>query len=1189
MNAAAAKHGEHDWSGARTDTRAPAVAAALLLLSLLLLVLLPSSTLAATEKVMSFGPDGTEATSFESIDSIAVDQQEGWVYILDGTAGTLSKFDSGGEPVDFGGGSGYISGNRISGLSPWTYQNSGSTSGEVAVDSTSHRVYVAEQHAVRAFQPDGEPVTFSSGPGAGTSEIPGFVRLAGIAVDGEGNIYAADHEAATVKVFSASGTPLNEITATHPTNLAGGPSGHILVVEKDSTVLKSFTPSSVPVTEATTFSGNTLFEKEPSVAWGLYGVTGISPTGDLYVLESNFAFSRITKRDATGAPLETIGDPESGEAPLLEGFSRGLASWLEPKDLGPGEELAFYAGDNEHHWTTGFGQKIFIGPPGIEHTSALDVTADSATLRGWVDPNTISTTYRFEYGLGDCAVGGCTSVPVGGGKVGDGEDPVQVSQPISGLESGTTYHYRIVAENTLHEVTEGPDTTLTTQPFGLGFDPIDHRVWEMVSPIDKHGGLVTGPSQGILQAARDGNGLAYLSKGPIVADPDGNRSLELSSVIAKRDAAGWATRSISPANHRIIPFVGGEGSEFRLFTPDLTKALVEPRDGTLLSPEASERTAYVWHDGDPPVFEPLLTGKEGFANVPPGTEFGGGQGSNVSPVAAAGASADLRYVALQSEVPLTLDSPPNAGVVLYLWSGRHLEPLSILPAAEGGGFSFNAMLGSKAGSVKNAISQDGSRVFWAPGSYFNTLSSLSALYMRDIVAEQTIRLDVPQPDASGDGPSEPRFEGANPEGTVVYFSDTRRLTADASSEGRDLYRCELPIGSLEEGCASLLDLTAPLPGSGEKAELPGVSLGISEDGSHAYFVARDVLDTTPNQRSVTAVAGKPNLYSWQQGTGVRFLSTLDEKDSTSWGFSRSPYPVGSFLSAAVSPSGRYLTFMSQRSLTGRENLSAEEGIPVQEVFRYDAVTDALDCISCNPSGAAPEAEIPALQAPVDAQEQWSRAELFVAATLPPPNAVQLGDTSLYRPRTTLDNGRVFFNAFDSLVPGDSNGQWDVYQYEPTGVGGCTAASGDAATVATAGGCVSLLSSGTAEEETAFLDASESGDDVFLLTPAQLSAADPDEELDVYDARVDGTAATLPSRSECQGESCQAGAGAPDDPTPGTATFTGPGDLKPASKRCPRGKRKVRHGTRVRCIPRKHSRRKTSRNHKQAGHGRRAAR
>jgi hypothetical protein len=68
---------------------------------------------------------------------------------------------------------------------------------------------------------------------------------------------------------------------------------------------------------------------------------------------------------------------------------------------------------------------------------------------------------------------------------------------------------------------------------------------------------------------------------------------------------------------------------------------------------------------------------------------------------------------------------------------------------------------------------------------------------------------------------------------------------------------------------------------------------------------------------------------------------------------------------------------------------------------------------------------------------------------------------------------------------------NVYEYEPAGVGECSSASG----------CVALISSGTADRESAFLDASTDGNSAFFITPAQLVTTDRDQSLDVYNARV----------------------------------------------------------------------------------------
>jgi hypothetical protein len=352
----------------------------------------------------------------------------------------------------------------------------------------------------------------------------------------------------------------------------------------------------------------------------------------------------------------------------------------------------------------------------------------------------------------------------------------------------------------------------------------------------------------------------------------------------------------------------------------------------------------------------------------------------------------------------------------------------------------------------------------------------------------------------------------------------------------------------------------------------GVAAALTEDGSKIYFVAKGVLDEVPNKLGGSAVSGQPNLYVWQEGKGVRFIAFLSEKDMANWGQWAVNGEIGGAraLAATASPSGRYLGFMSLRSLTGYDNRDHLSNEAAQEVFRYDSTTELLECLSCNPTGARPHSAVPsqAFRAFGDPWHLWQKQ--MVAAALPEAPMTKFTGSSLYRPRSVLDNGRVFFNAIDSLVPADSNGQWDVYQYEPTDVGNCSSSPEEASTSRSVEGCVSLISSGTAEGEAAFFDASETGDDAFFFTPAQLSALDEDHEVDIYDARVGGVAATRPVKTECLGEACRGAAPAPSNSTPASSVFNGAGNVKPShKKRCGKGKRRVRRSGKVRCVSRKH--------------------
>lgn len=91
--------------------------------------------------------------------------------------------------------------------------------------------------------------------------------------------------------------------------------------------------------------------------------------------------------------------------------------------------------------------------------SATSVTSDSAELNGTIDPNGESLTYCFVYGT-TANYGGISSKKTMAG----GDDSVDVSINISGLEPGTTYHYSlyVVADNHRLTAITGQDKTFLT-------------------------------------------------------------------------------------------------------------------------------------------------------------------------------------------------------------------------------------------------------------------------------------------------------------------------------------------------------------------------------------------------------------------------------------------------------------------------------------------------------------------------------------------------------------------------------------------------------------------------------------------------------------------------------------------------------------------------------------------------------
>jgi hypothetical protein len=645
-------------------------------------------------------------------------------------------------------------------------------------------------------------------------------------------------------------------------------------------------------------------------------------------------------------------------------------------------------------------------------------------------------------------------------------------------------------------------------------------------------------------------------------------------VLSVRGGGGWSSREIIPPDAQPVGSggVGSFGLENQLFSTDLSSSLLDPfKEKPLLSPAASEQTPYLRNlDVEPCLitqtncFEPLVTGKEGFADVPSEIEFGETNNGIFGQVKIAGAAPDLRHVVLNSGVPLKEEfngKPFTLEGGLYEWSARTppaeaLELVSVLPSGEPPGSSEAPSLGVNRGGqeiLRHAISDSGSRIAWST-------TQPNALYLRDATKEETIRLDAPEAGVTPEGTARPLFQTASADGSVVFFTDTQQLTEDATAtEGKpDLYACRITPAEGAEGTLSckLSDLTGSgaVKNVGEVAFVQGDVLANSEDGAYVYFVADGVLSNTANARGEEAEPGqcgahpplgaKCNLYvehydseseTWSEAV---FIAALSSEDHPDWGGTRIRLDK---LTARLSPNGEYLAFMSDRRLTGFDNADASiaaGGAPDEEVFLYSLGSNSLVCASCNRYGQRPHGMliVAGSDAVVDHQTIWGGR--WLAANVPGWQEFNGNTGAQYQSRYLTDSGRLFFNSADALVPQDTNGTQDVYEYEPNGAGGCASASG----------CQALISSGTSQEEAAFLDASESGGDVFFLTISSLVPVDVDQSYDVYDAHIctSGSPCFAPapppvpcsSSTSCQGGSSTQTGSAP----PASMTLSGSGNI-----------------------------------------------
>jgi hypothetical protein len=799
------------------------------------------------------------------------------------------------------------------------------------------------------------------------------------------------------------------------------------------------------------------------------------------------------------------------------------------------------------------------------------VDTDSATLHAELNPFGIPATARFQYvelaefeATGYANAKEAPAPPADPIDLGEGEEMKEVSVSIGGLKEGTSYRYRIVAINRckpapapLCEFAE-PEATFTTfvtldpitgcpndqfrQP-ALGEFLPNCRAYEMVSPVDKKGANVepavnvsTFPA-GLDQAASDGDSVTYSSYkafGDVATAPYTNQYL------ARREAGtGWVSEGISP--HREGPSLmmylsAALDRQYKAFSPDLCSGWVVQDARPVLAPGGIDGYAGLYRrdncgsgTGD---YETLTT-IEAPATTPP----------NLPPrkfiPELQGTSADGSVGVFSVNDNLTADAPaqPQACVEetnpsteacearVYEARGEQLNYVCVLPgeAPYAGGCSAGTSSGGttgRFGNVFNAISDDGSRIFWTASG-----SGPGKLY---------VRIDGSQPSAETieiSSSSSTQFWGAAADGSTAIYSVGENLSEfDVDAEAAT------PIAGGVKGVA-----------------------GTSEDASRVYFVSTQVLTgETANSEGAKAQAGKPNLYLYEAGSDFRFIATLDDADLQS--SSQPSSPVAKSPPARLSritPSGEQIVFMSLAPITGYDNTDAETGETDMEVFLYGATANGgageVLCPSCNPSGARPEGR-KLTQKLLDVR----RAAAWI------PTAI----SQLYAPRVISDDGtRLYFNSFESLVSIDTNDAEDVYQWEAVGAGDCTAQS--QTYHSNSGGCVDLISTGKSQQGSELTDISSDGRDVFFKTWQSILPQDPGQ-LDIYDARIGGGFPPLPQPPiVCSGDACQQPNPTPPATSPATAVVR-PGN-PPSSKPprpCPKGKHKVKKKGKVRCVKNK---------------------
>jgi WD40-like Beta Propeller Repeat len=1035
-----------------------------------------------------------------------------------------------------------------------------SSPSRVAVDASTGDVLVLDsvveegvgRAVVDVFKPEllggYEFVRRISGPTGGV-----FTAVRDIAVDGtSGELYVAEDQERVVYQFSSTGVYLGRMTGVgspfgdfnSPRSVAVDPESHRVYVGDRRETGVTGEPSTIDV-----FGPDLVI---PDVLTG--PATGVTPrsatlTGTVTLDKEGEATCRFvwgTTKEFAEPPAPCSTPATQEESPVEATLSQANGSQLEP------DTTYYYRLQATNKNGTNPGepsqdQEFVTVGPGIHEESVSNVASSSVTFDARINPHNAPASSYFQYGTSS-AYG--TNVPgVPGLPLGSGEGDVEaIPQHVQGLSPETVYHYRVVVISEpvpgQFEEFDGPDQTFTTQRNGGALELPDGRSWEMVTPSQKQGALFGQIARGsLIQASAAGDAIVDLASQPTEAEVQGYYGGEMTSVsvLSTRGLDGWSSQAIAPPHKEATGVAVGNGGEYRFFSEDLSLGVVHPFGNfTALSPEASESTTYLrtdYSNGDVSAhcqnscYQPLVTA----ANTPPGTVFGEEPDGKCKRFLCGpefvGGTPDLSHIIIKSPVSLTAGSVGE----FYEWAGGKLT------STDGVG------LGSDNGAtVRHAISNDGSRIVGLGES-----EGLKGLLMRDMVNGKSVRLDLPQGVTAT--PSQTpvlEYMTASSDDSRIFFLNNERLTAESSASGNDLYEYDLnaPLGS------RLTDLTVDKH-VGEVANVT-VVLGASEDGSYVYFAADGAL--APGAVHGTCGGNTPspgdretcNLYV-AHGGGTTLIAALSAEDFPDWERSLTQLPV------RVSPNGRWLAFTSNRSLTGYDTRDAVSGRPDEEVYLYDASSNRLVCASCNPTGARPAgveySEIDNKLA--GANEIWAR-DTWIAANVPPWTTLDIG-TAQYQSRYLSDSGRLFFDSSDALIPQDVNGTEDVYEYEPVGVPKQSAyecSKGSVSFSERSGGCLGLISSGTSPEESAFLDASVTGGDVFFLTVAKLAPQDFDAALDVYDAHecVSGSPCFSPapvSPPACStGDSCKP-APSPQPVlfgSPSSATFSGAGNVTSAS-------------------------------------------
>jgi hypothetical protein len=330
-------------------------------------------------------------------------------------------------------------------------------SGTMAVGPEGN-LYLGEAEQVSEYSPTGAPVDCSDGSNALHVEGEGAYGEP-VAVDpSNGHIYAYAYNEAegtfTVEYSSLCATAPSAKVGAHE---GGGGPGIAVNSTTHMVYVTQYQREAAQIYEQVTLPDTTTSSSPP---------TNIQRKSAELSGTVNPAGTEVTTCEFEWGTTGAYGQSEPCTQALpLTGSSTIAVTTVLHLPLPPAS-LVYYRlkSGNAKGTTYGEGYSFFLEslpPPVVGGLSATDISQFAATINGTLETGEALVDYRFEYGT-STAYGSVQPIPNGVTPV--TTEKLTITEPITDLQAGTTYHYRLIASSPGATEVKGPDETFTTLP-----------------------------------------------------------------------------------------------------------------------------------------------------------------------------------------------------------------------------------------------------------------------------------------------------------------------------------------------------------------------------------------------------------------------------------------------------------------------------------------------------------------------------------------------------------------------------------------------------------------------------------------------------------------------------------------------------------------------------------------------------